>query len=690
MKGNKKESVFTSKRIWQALIFLSATLITIYFYPGQNQFRYYFQEGKPWKYGLLTAPFDFPIYKDQAQIDREQDSILQYFQPYFTLDPAVGEEAARHFKTTYQESLHKNMDRKLYNKVLQSLQAVYHQGILPLKAFESMQQAHIQSIMVLDKNVAQKHLLSQLYSPRQAYETILENAASDSEKHILQQADLHNYIETNLKYDSVVSGKIREELLQRVSLSKGIVQAGERIIDRGEIVSPQTYQILNSLKTVSLKKTQLQERRESGLAGQIIVIVSLFGFMYLFLILFRPVFFNNLRQLAFLIMMITVITIATFFFSEMRVLGVYLIPFAILPIIVRTFMDSRIALFAHLITVLMCSFVAPFPLEFIYLQVTIGMATIYSLRDLTKRSQLVRCAILVFITYCVNYVGYALLTEDNWTKINLTMFLYFAINCTSLLFAYLLIYLLEKTFGFTSNVTLVELSDINSPILRQLSEVCPGTFQHSLQVSNLAAEAAIKIGANAQLVRTGALYHDIGKLSNPAFFTENQSGVNPHEKLSYEQSANIIIQHVNEGLKMADKLMLPQSIKDFIGTHHGLGKTKYFYNSFKNEFPECPINEGAFTYPGPNPTTKETAILMMADSVEAASRSLKDYTEENITRLVENIIDTQVSEGMFKETPLSFRDVEAIKAVFIEKLKTMYHTRISYPELKGEGESRKK
>ena len=369
--------------------------------------------------------------------------------------------------------------------------------------------------------------------------------------------------------------------------------------------------------------------------------------------------------------------------SDFRVLGIYLVPFAILPIIVCTFLDSRVALYSGLIAILLSAFAAPFPLEFIFLQVMVAMAAIYSLRDLVKRSQLVRCSIIVFCTYCICYVGYTLVVEGDWSKVNMLMFLYFAINSVLLLFAYLLIYLLEKMFGFISNVTLVELSDINSPILRQLSENCPGTFQHSLQVSNLAAEAANKIGANAQLVRTGALYHDIGKLANPAFFTENQSGgINPHDKLTYEQSAQIIISHVKDGVKIADRIQLPPRVKDFIVTHHGKSKTKYFYNSFKNKYPDKEIKEELFTYPGPNPHTKETAILMMADSVEAASRSLKEYTEASISQLVENIINGQIMDNLLKDTPLSFRDIETIKQVFIEKLKTIYHTRISYPELK--------
>ena len=293
----------------------------------------------------------------------------------------------------------------------------------------------------------------------------------------------------------------------------------------------------------------------------------------------------------------------------------------------------------------------------------------------------VSTALLVFLAYCFAYVGYTLLSEGDLSKLNYNMFIYFGVNCVFLLFAYLLIYIFEKAFGFISTVTLVELSDVNNPILRQLSEECPGTFQHSLQISNLAAEAANKIGAKAQLVRTGALYHDIGKLKNPAFFTENQSGFNPHTPLSFEQSAQIVISHVNDGLKMADKLRLPQAIKDFISTHHGHGKAKFFYNSFCNKYPDQPVDESKFTYPGPNPFTKETGILMMADAVEAASRSLKEYTNESISQLVNRIIDSQVADGLLRDTPLSFRDVETIKATFIEKLKTIYHTRISYPEL---------
>ena len=682
MASKKLKAFFSRQTIFQSLFFIAAVLLTLYFFPREGKFRYHFQEGKPWRYGLLTASFDFPIYKSSIQIKTEQDSVLKDFQPFYTFNPNIATKQSESLQIAYKTSLKSKLPTYLYNLLQKEIQEVYQQGIVSSNDYERLQKEKITAIRVLENNVSKTYLMSSLLSPRMAYEKIIENLPDEGSRSLVHDCNLNNYLVENLSFDAGTTQKAKDELLQRISISSGVVQAGERIIDRGEIVSPHTYQILKSLETVTLKKTINLDRREITILGEAIVIICLYVFFYLFLALFRPQIFNDARRLGFLLIMIVGVTLTAYFTSQFKVLGIYIVPFAILPIIVVTFIDSRTALYAHLITVLLCAFVAPFAMEFIFLQIIIGMTAIDTLSDLVKRSQLVRCAILVFIAYSISYLGYTLLSEGDWIKINWNMFAYFGGSCILLLFAYLLIYLLEKTFGFVSNVTLVELSDINSPILRQLSEICPGTFQHSMQVSNLAAEAAIKIGANAQLVRTGALYHDIGKLGNPAIFTENQSGVNPHQAISYEQSAQIIIQHIKDGLKMADKLMLPQAIKDFISTHHGKSKTKYFYNSFKNEFPDFKINEESFTYPGPNPFTKETAILMMADSVEAASRSLKEYTEESIAKLVNNIIDGQIADGLMKDAPISFRDVETIKSVFIEKLKTMYHTRISYPELK--------
>ncbi len=416
--------------------------------------------------------------------------------------------------------------------------------------------------------------------------------------------------------------------------------------------------------------------------GQILFVGLLLLCFIFYLDLFRKEYYERKRSILLLTSLIIIFPIITSLMVAHDILSVYLLPFAIIPIIIRVFMDSRTAFMAHIVTVLLCSIVLRFPYEFVLLQIIAGMAAIYSLRELSERSQLFRCAILVTLISSLFYFSYELIIENDFSKMNFSMYVNFIINGILLLFAYPLLFVLEKTFGFTSNVTLVELSNINNPLLREMSETAPGTFQHSMQVANLAAAVANRIGANSQLVRTGALYHDIGKMESPVFFTENQSSVNPHTNLSYEQSAQVIISHITNGLKMAEKNNLPKVIKDFISTHHGKGKTKYFYISYKNEHPDEQIDESIFTYPGPNPQTKEQAILMMADTVEAASRSLKEYTEENISDLVDKLIDGQVTEGFFKECPITFKDIANAKSIFKEKLKMAYHTRISYPELK--------
>ena len=416
--------------------------------------------------------------------------------------------------------------------------------------------------------------------------------------------------------------------------------------------------------------------------GQVLFVSIFVLFFMIYLELFRNKYYERKGTLTLLFALVVIFPVILSIMVAQNIGSVYVVPFAMIPIIVGIFLDSRTAFVAHIIIVLLCSITLRYPYEFIVLQIGAGMAAIYSLRELSQRSQLFRTAVIVFACYALLYFAFALIQDDELTKLNTRMYIYFGINGILLLFAYPLLFVLEKTFGFTSNVTLVELSNINNSLLRKMSEIAPGTFQHSLQMANLAAEAANRIGANSQLVRTGALYHDIGKTLNPAFFTENQSGINPHKSLSYEQSAQVIINHITDGIKLAEKHNLPKVIKDFIRTHHGAGVAKYFYISYKNEHPDEEVDMSMFSYPGPNPFTKEQAILMMADAVEAASRSLPEYTEESVNGLVEKIVDGQVSDGYFKECPITFKDIALVKALFKEKLKTVYHTRITYPELK--------
>lgn len=487
----------------------------------------------------------------------------------------------------------------------------------------------------------------------------------------------------NLTYDEQRTETAKKEALDNYAWANGVVQSGQKIIDRGEIVDKETYNILESLRKESIQRSESIGQKRLILTGQILF-VSIFMLCFmLYLDLFRKDYYERKGSLSLLFTLIMFYCVVTALMVSNNIYNVYIIPYAMLPIIIRVFLDSRTAFLTQVVTILICSICLRYPHEFILLQLAAGLVAIFSLRELSQRSQLFRTALLVILTYAALYFAFELITENDLSKLNGSMYSYFIVNGILLLFTYPLLFLLEKTFGFTSNVTLVELSNINSPLLRRLSETVPGTFQHSMQVANLAAEAANRIGAKSQLVRTGALYHDIGKMENPVFFTENQSGgVNPHKNLSYEQSAQVIISHVTDGLKLAEKNNLPKVIKDFISTHHGKGKTKYFYISWKNEHPDEEPNEELFTYPGPNPFTRETAILMMADAVEAASRSLPEYTEESINNLVEKIIDSQVEEGFFKECPITFKDIAIVKSVFKEKLKTIYHTRISYPELK--------
>lgn len=390
-----------------------------------------------------------------------------------------------------------------------------------------------------------------------------------------------------------------------------------------------------------------------------------------------------------MLLSVTVMVIMTCFVVEYKIESLlYVIPFALPTILIRTFIDSRTAMTTHMITVLLAALMVSLPADFIVIQVMVGFMCIFSLRKLAERSQLIYAGIFILLTYMVTYTGWTLCSEGEISEINLRMYLYFCINFVFVSFAYLLVYVCEKVFGFISEVSMIELSNTNRPLLQQLSEIAPGTFQHSMQVSNLVVSAANRIGANAPLVRTGALYHDIGKMINPAFFTENQSeGMNPHAGLSEKESARIIIGHVAEGVKLAKKFRLPQQIVDFIETHHGRGKVKYFYNTYVNNHPDEVVDEADFMYPGPNPFSRETALLMMADTVEAASRSLKEYTKESITDLVNRLIDDQVNDGLFKNAPITFKDIELAKEVFCDKLIIMNHTRISYPVLNKEEET---
>ena len=684
MKSLKTGKRFSYKDLlYKSLIFIATVSVIVYFLPNEGKFNYQFDINKPWKYGLLQASFDFPIYKNDMQVQKEQDSILATYQPYFHIEKNVEKEMIERLREDYNKTLRHSLPGTDYIRYIERmLKEMYRNGIIAGNDLTRMEEDSITAIRTVEQNTATSRPVGQLYTVKDAYEYLLNADTTHYKKKVLQQCNLNNYITPNLIYDEAKSEAAQKDLLSNISYANGFVLNGQKIIDRGEIVNEQTYNILESLRKEWEKRSDSLQEKRLTLAGQILYVgIFLFCFM-VYLDLFRADYYERKGSLSLLFALIVLFPVIASVMVSQSLSSIYIVPFAMIPIIVRIFLDSRTAFMAHVTIILLCSITLRFPHEFILLQVVAGMVSIYSLRELSQRSQLLRTALVVFASYALLYFAFELIHEDDLTKLNTRMYIYFMINGILLLFAYPVLFILEKTFGFTSNVTLVELSNINNSLLREMSEIAPGTFQHSLQMANLAAEAANKIGAKSQLVRTGALYHDIGKMVNPAFFTENQSGVNPHKSLNYEQSAQVIISHITDGLKLAEKHNLPKVIKDFISTHHGRGLTKYFYISYKNEHPDEEVDAEKFRYPGPNPFTKEQAILMMADSVEAASRSLPEYTEESIGTLVDKIIDAQVAEGFFKECPITFKDIALVKALFKEKLKTMYHTRISYPELK--------
>lgn len=663
-----------------ALVLISVVIIVL-FIPRNSgpQFRY--DVGKPWMYGSLIAKFDFPIYKTDEAIKQERDSLLRNFEPYFNFKENMESAQMTRFFEDFTGGL-PGMPATYTNIVADKLHQLYKSGIMGATEFSSIAQDTTKMIRVIDGKTAYSVRISRVLSTMTAYEQIYLDERLAPYRAQLQRCNLNEYIEPNLIYDKERSEAEKNDLLGQIPLASGMVLAGQKIVDRGEIVDDYTFRVLSSFEKETQRRSASTTAVPSTIAGQVIF-VSLFIILFtMYLGMFRRDYFSRPRSIAMLYAMITVFPILVSLMIEHNVFSVYILPFAMAPIFIRVFMDSRTAFLTHIVMVMLCAAAVKYQYEFIIVQLVAGLVAIYSLRELSQRGQLFKTALFVTLASCAIYFALQLMTDNTFTTVDNSMYKYFVINGIMLLFVYPLMLIIEKTFGFISNVTLIELSNTSKDLLRRLSEVAPGTFQHSIMVSNLASAIAEKIGAKAQLVRTGALYHDIGKMQNPAFFTENQNGVNPLDNMSRIDAAHIVINHVTDGLKLAEKYNLPGVIKDFISTHHGAGMTKFFYVSYRNEHPDEPIDDSLFTYPGPNPFTREQAILMMADSVEAAARSLPEYTEFSISNIVNKIVDGQLKEGYFEYCPITFHDIAMAKQVLIERLKSIYHTRVSYPELK--------
>ena len=684
MNMNKKGFLYRQhlgSRITTIILIAVTVSVIVLFLPRNSgpQFRY--DVGKPWMYGSLIAKFDFPIYKTDAAIKAEKDSISSNFEPYYNYDINISKENVDRFKADYAQGI-PGLPKEYVAIVADRMTALYKAGIMSTPEYSAMSKDTTKMIRLVSDKKAMNVAVRSLLSTMSAYELLFADQRLSTQRQLLQKCNLNEYLRPNLKYDEERSVTELNDLLSGIPLASGMVLSGQKIIDRGEIVDNYTYRVLTSFEREMRRRSAGSSAIPSTIFGQVIFIGMLVVLFTMYLGLFRKDYFDKSRSIMMIYALITIFPVVVSLMVEHNILNVYVIPFTIAPIFVRVFMDSRTAFISHVTMTLICAAAVKYQYEFIIVQLVAGLVAIYSLRELSQRAQLFKTALLVTIASCVVYLALQLMQDNIVADLESTMYKYFVVNGVLLLFAYPLMLVVEKTFGFISNVTLIELSNTSKDLLKRLSETAPGTFQHSLMVGNLAAEIANKIDAKAQLVRTGAMYHDIGKMVNPACFTENQFGDNILDNMPRIEAAQVVISHVTEGLKLADKYNLPGVIKDFINTHHGTGKAKYFYVSYKNENPDKPVDDSLFTYPGPDPFTREQAILMMADTVEAASRSLKEYTEETISKLVNHLIDQQVEEGFFRYCPITFHDIAVAKQVLTERLMSIYHTRTVYPELK--------
>lgn len=690
-KQQKKESKW--QWAFRVLLVVVSTAATVYFMPRPSGFDYDYAVGQPWRYGALYASQKFSIQMSDSALLAQQDSARRAFLPYFNRDSTVRpamrsrlmkaevnarDENRRKIRATRDPEL-----RGYVFHVAQLLDSVYAVGLVPPEVYDSLKATGTEAVRIINRdNIARSVPFGRIFSTRTAYKYIMEQDTAYKET-ALSRLNINTFLEVSLSYDEEKSKEELDNLIRSLSTGVGFVMANERIVDRGEIVTRDTYLKLKSYEAMMRQQNSENEKLSSIVAGRTVMVLIVMVTLLSYLVMFRRDYLENPRAAILLFSLITLFCIAASLMVGHRFFHVMALPCCIVPIVIRVFLDSRTAFIFHVAMVLTISLTLSSPYEFIVLQLVAGMVAIQNLRELSQRSQIIRTSAVITVTYMVFYVAYELTIGTRLAALDRGVFVALAVNGILFLFSYPLLWLLEKSLGFISDVTLVELSNINTPLLQMMTEVAPGTFQHSMQVANLASEVAKKLRAKVQLVRTAALYHDIGKLERPVFFTENQAGGNPHTHLTPVKSAEVIIAHVTNGLALADKYNLPSVIKRFISTHHGRGKVKYFYITYKNQHPDEDIDESLFTYPGPNPATKEEAILMMCDSVEAASRSLPEYTEESISTLVDRIIDSQVADGFFTECDITFRDIAQAKQTLKERLKNIYHTRISYPELQN-------
>lgn len=694
-------------RILLIILLIASVGVTFYLFPHLAKFPYEYQQGSPWMHENLIPEFDFPIFKSTEEVSHERDSILKVLKPYFVCDIGLGEQKIEEFKTLFpiiwQQFIIKTGMDTVYTQdkidlieaqyiisAGEALDSLYYKGILP-QYLEGQDEFDISGgIIVLINKVSKDRLPEQVKTSLDSYkdlrismvDTLNIQGLSNTESALLfRDIGFNRFVVGNLSYDLETTQSIQESLLDEVSLARGMVMEGQRIISRGDMVTAEQFLVLESFRIEYEKQIGDINTFPLIRVGQLILILVIFTSLLLYLYQFQPKIIRSNQKMTFILILLLLSVLGGSLIGKWGDFTVYLVPFIIVPVIIRAFFDSRTAIFLHVITILLVSFLVPNSFEFYVMQFAAGFAAIVSFAHLHRRSQLVVTILLVFAVYFLVYLGYSFMQVGNLKSIEWINLAWMAGNSLLILLSYPLVYIFEKLFGFVSDVTMIELSDSNHPLLRKMAEEAPGTFQHSIQVANLAESVVRQIGGNPLLVRTGAMYHDIGKMENSIFFTENQvSGVNPHDQIERKSSAEIIISHVTRGAEIARKHKLPKPIIDFILTHHGTTKTIYFYKMYQKENPDEQVDPLCFTYPGPRPYSKETAVLMMADGIEAASRSLTEYNEETIRSLVESIVDNQFKDQQFHEAEITLRQISKAKEIFISKLINIYHPRIQYPK----------
>jgi len=666
------------------LMMLASICVIVFTLPKQAKFSYDIEKGRIWNQKDLISPYNFAILKTQQEIENDQKTALSSITPIYQAVADMPGHQLDGFKNDFEIKWHTagipdNKKVKYESAGYDLLKSIYDKGVLALNP-KYQQNAENYKITILTFNLATDKNTADLYTKQTAlaYCDQFLSANKDLDKAFLLDL-INNRLQPNLIFDNKLTSRLEKEAVDNLSTTRGMVQKGEVIIAKGSVVSDEAYQKLQSYKKAFEDNARINGDRRLVLLGQFLLVGITITLLIVFLYLFRKDIYADNRLVSLILLVITAMLFTLSIAIKLQLPNLYYIPYCIVPIIIRILFDTRLALNIHLLVVLIAGFFVPNSFEFAYFEITAGMVSIYSIKNLIRREQFLISALIITFTYFVAFLGISFIREGSIRSIDWMDFVPFIVSVLLTLLAYPLIYIFEKIFAITSDITLIELTNTNAPLLREMAFTAPGTFQHSLQVANLAENAIYSIGGNALLVRAGALYHDIGKMENPLFFIENQtSGFNPHDKLPYQESAQIIIRHVSQGIEMGRKANLPEIVVNFIRTHHGDTRVDYFYQSFLKNFPEKFIDENTFRYPGPIPFSKEQGVLMLADSVEAASRALKEPDEQSISNLVDRIVKYKLDQNQLKDSDITLKDIETIKVIFKRMLMSIYHVRVDY------------